>query len=47
MQVIGGWSDIATMRNVYTHVQQTDLQRAGQLMGSMFQTKTLPCELPT
>lgn len=21
------------MRNVYTHVQQTDLQRAGQLMG--------------
>lgn len=39
MQVIGGWSDIATMRNVYTHVQQTDLQRAGQLMGGMFQTR--------
>ena len=42
MQVIGGWSDIATMRNVYTHVQQTDLQRAGQLMGGMFQTRNLP-----
>ena len=42
MQVIGGWSDIATMRNVYTHVQQTDLQRAGQLMGGMFQTSNLP-----
>jgi len=27
------------MRNVYTHVQQTDLQRAGQLMGGMFQTR--------
>jgi len=39
MHVIGGWSDIATMRNVYTHVQQTDLQRAGQLMGGMFQTR--------
>ena len=42
MQVIGGWSDIATMRNVYTHVQQTDLQRAGQLMGSMFKARNLP-----
>ena len=42
MQVIGGWSDIATMRNVYTHVQQTDLQRAGQLMGGMFQARNLP-----
>ncbi|MBE5793474.1 MAG: site-specific integrase [Clostridiales bacterium] len=47
MQVIGGWSDIATMRNVYTHVQQTDLKRAGQLMGGMFQARNLPCELPT
>lgn len=46
MQVIGGWSDIATMRNVYTHVQQTDLQRAGQLMKSMFKVGTLPAELP-
>ncbi len=37
MQVIGGWSDIATMRNVYTHVQQEDIRRAGEIIGGMYQ----------
>ncbi len=33
---------IFTMRNVYTHVQQTGTQRAGQLMGGMFKARNLP-----
>lgn len=28
MQVIGRWPNSTTMRNVYTHVQQTNLLRA-------------------
>ena len=42
MQKIGGWSDIATMRNVYTHVQTKDIDTAAQIMNGMFRTPEKP-----
>ena len=36
LQAVGGWADIATMRDVYTHTQEQDLSRAASMMNQMF-----------
>lgn len=36
MQAIGGWSDIETMRNVYTHVQDQEMVNARKVLENMF-----------
>lgn len=36
MQKIGGWSDVSTMRNIYTHVQEQDLLKAADAINGMF-----------
>lgn len=41
MQIIGGWSDIDTMRNIYTHIQAKDVCRASGMIDSMFDLENL------
>ena len=36
LQQIGGWADRRTMQNIYTHVQQEDIQKAGTMVTAMF-----------
>lgn len=36
MQTIGGWKDIKTLRNVYTHTQHEDLEDARNKMETMY-----------
>ena len=36
MQTIGGWKDIKTLRNVYTHTQREDLEEARSKMETMY-----------
>ena len=41
MQIIGGWSDIETMRNVYTHIQAKDVCKASGIIDAMFDPENL------
>lgn len=36
LQQIGGWADRRTMQNIYTHVQQKDIEGAGAIVTAMF-----------
>jgi len=39
LQALGGWSDIATMRDIYTHVDFQELQNAKISLNAFFQAK--------
>ena len=41
LQAIGGWADYATMRDIYTHTQEKDLEQAATMMNTMFSP---PCD---
>ncbi len=49
LQAIGGWADIETMRDVYTHTQDADVCRAAKMMNNMFSAASCdnPCDTST
>ena len=42
---IGGWSDIGTMRKIYTHIAQQDMERYKTKLQDFFKKCKLRCKL--
>ena len=40
LQSIGGWADVATMRDIYTHTQEQDIDNAAAMMKDMFSSSS-------
>lgn len=36
LQSIGGWADVSTMRDIYTHTQEKDIEKAAAMMNTIF-----------